>query len=96
MLVAESGELPGDANTIVALTFRHALTAVKFACGSGVKAGIDVESTAYIGKILYEGIIFLCALSFPFKSVWVKPIPDTTKNTRKNDTTLRILYKSIL
>ena len=39
LLVAASDELPGNSNTSVALTFRHALTAVRFVCGSDMKAG---------------------------------------------------------
>lgn len=39
LLVAASGELPGNSNTPVSLTFHHALTAVKFVCGSDMKAG---------------------------------------------------------
>lgn len=39
LLVSSSGELPGNSNTMVNLTFRHALTAVKFVCGSDMKAG---------------------------------------------------------
>ena len=39
LLVATSDELPGNSNTSVALTFRHALTAVRFVCGSDMKAG---------------------------------------------------------
>lgn len=39
LLVSSSGELPGNSNTMVNLTFRHALTAVKFVCGSDMKPG---------------------------------------------------------
>ena len=39
LLVSSSGELPGNSNTMVNLTFRHALTAVKFVCGSDMKSG---------------------------------------------------------
>lgn len=40
LLVAASGELPGNSGTAVDLTFHHALTAVKFVRGSDMKAGI--------------------------------------------------------
>ena len=39
LLVAASGEIAGDSKTSVSLTFHHALTAVRFACGDDVKAG---------------------------------------------------------
>ena len=39
LLVATSGEVPGNANASVNFTFRHALTAVKFVCGNDMKAG---------------------------------------------------------
>lgn len=39
LLVAASGEVSGGTNTAVNLTFHHALTAVKFVCGSDMKAG---------------------------------------------------------
>lgn len=39
LLVAASTEVSGNANTSVDLMFRHALTAVKFVCGSDMKAG---------------------------------------------------------
>lgn len=39
LLVAASEEINGGANTTVNLKFRHALTAVKFVCGSDMKAG---------------------------------------------------------
>ena len=39
LLVSASGELSGNSGTTVGLTFRHALTAVKFVCGSDMKAG---------------------------------------------------------
>lgn len=39
LLVAASEEIDGGANTTVNLKFRHALTAVKFVCGSDMKAG---------------------------------------------------------
>ncbi len=39
LLVAASEEINGGTNTAVNLRFRHALTAVKFVCGSDMKAG---------------------------------------------------------
>lgn len=48
LLVAASGEISGSANTAVNLTFRHALTAVRFVCGSDMKAG-TVKSVALKG-----------------------------------------------
>ena len=39
LLVAASGEINGNSNIPVNLTFHHALTAVKFVCGSDMKAG---------------------------------------------------------
>lgn len=48
LLVSASGELPGNSGTTVGLTFRHALTAVKFVCGSDMKAG-TVKSVALKG-----------------------------------------------
>lgn len=39
LLVAASTEVSGNTNTSVDLLFRHALTAVKFVCGSDMKAG---------------------------------------------------------
>ena len=39
LLVAASGEINGNSNIPVNLTFHHALTAVKFVCGNDMKAG---------------------------------------------------------
>lgn len=39
LLVAASGAVSGGNNEAIGLTFRHALTAVKFVCGSDMKAG---------------------------------------------------------
>ena len=48
LLVAVSGEINGSANSAINLTFRHVLTAVKFVCGSDMKAG-TVKSVALKG-----------------------------------------------
>lgn len=40
LLVAASGEINGTSNTAVNLTFRHALTAVRFVCGNDMKQGV--------------------------------------------------------
>ena len=39
LLVAQSAELNGNSNTAVALTFNHALTAVRFVCGNDMRGG---------------------------------------------------------
>ena len=39
LLVARSAELNGNSNTAVALTFNHALTAVRFVCGNDMRGG---------------------------------------------------------
>lgn len=39
LLVAGTQELSGDQNQPVALTFRHALTAIRFVCGNDMQAG---------------------------------------------------------
>ena len=39
LLVARSSELGGNSNTAVALTFNHALTAVRFVCGNDMRGG---------------------------------------------------------
>lgn len=39
LLVARSSELGGNSNTAVALTFNHALTAVRFVCGNDMREG---------------------------------------------------------
>lgn len=39
LLVAASGAVSGGNNEAIGLTFRHALTAVKFVCGNDMKAG---------------------------------------------------------
>lgn len=39
LLVAASGEMSGASNKTVQLTFRHAMTAVKFVCGDDIKEG---------------------------------------------------------
>ncbi|MFK2619053.1 fimbrillin family protein [Bacteroides fragilis] len=39
LLVAKTDELDGNANTIVPLTFSHALTAVRFVCGDDMQGG---------------------------------------------------------
>lgn len=39
LLVARSFELGGNSNTAVALTFNHALTAVRFVCGNDMREG---------------------------------------------------------
>lgn len=39
LLVAASGELPGNRNTAFPLTFSHALTAIRFACGTDMRQG---------------------------------------------------------
>lgn len=39
LLVAQSDEINGDANTAVPLTFQHTLTAIRFVCGSDVQSG---------------------------------------------------------
>lgn len=39
LLVAGTGELDGNSNSVVNLTFQHALTAVKFVCGSDMQPG---------------------------------------------------------
>lgn len=40
LLVAASGEINGNSNIPVNLTFRHALTAVKFVCGNEMNPGV--------------------------------------------------------
>ena len=39
LLVAQTAELAGNTNTAVALTFNHALTAVRFVCGNDMQDG---------------------------------------------------------
>ena len=39
LLIARSSELGGNSNTAVALTFNHALTAVRFVCGNDMRGG---------------------------------------------------------
>lgn len=39
LLVAKTDELAGNTNTAVALTFNHALTAIKFVCGDDMQGG---------------------------------------------------------
>lgn len=39
LLVARTDELPGNTNTAVALTFNHALTAIRFVCGDAMQRG---------------------------------------------------------
>ena len=39
LLVAKTNELSGNTNTAVPLTFRHALTAVRFVCGDNMQGG---------------------------------------------------------
>ena len=39
LLVAKTGELSGNSNTAVPLTFNHALTAIKFVCGDDMQGG---------------------------------------------------------
>lgn len=53
LLVASSGEIAGDRNTALPLTFRHALTAIKFVCGDDVKAG-TIKSIA-LKNVFSEG-----------------------------------------
>lgn len=45
LLVAQTAELAGNTNTAVALTFNHALTAVRFVCGDDMQGG-TVKSVA--------------------------------------------------
>ena len=39
LLVAKTNELSGNTNTAVPLTFRHALTAIRFVCGADMQGG---------------------------------------------------------
>ena len=39
LLVAKTDELPGNTNTAVALSFNHALTAIRFVCGNDMRGG---------------------------------------------------------
>lgn len=55
LLVAGSGEVGGNVRTAVSLSFRHALTAVRFVCGDDMRAG-TVKSVALKG--VYSSAIY--------------------------------------
>lgn len=54
LLVASSAETVGNYNAAVSLTFRHALTAVKFVCGNDMKPG--VVKSIMLKNIFSQGV----------------------------------------
>ncbi|MGP1622075.1 MAG: fimbrillin family protein, partial [Candidatus Cryptobacteroides sp.] len=49
LLVAKTGEYSGDAEQIVAMPFRHALTAIQFSAGDDIKPGITIKKISVKG-----------------------------------------------
>lgn len=49
LLVAKTGEYSGDAEQIVAMPFRHALTAIQFSAGDDLKPGITIKKISVKG-----------------------------------------------
>lgn len=58
LLVAQTAELAGNTNTAVALTFNHALTAVRFVCGDDMQGGtvksVSLKNVYSKGTFNYE------------------------------------------
>ena len=67
LLVAQTAELAGNTNTAVALTFNHALTAVRFVCGNDMQDG-TVKSVSL--KNVYSKGNLTFAYSIITQSCW--------------------------
>lgn len=65
LLVTTTGELNGNSNTVVPLTFRHICTAVRFETGSQMQAG-EIKSVSLKG-VKYVGTYDMASNNNPWK-----------------------------
>lgn len=65
LLVTTTGELNGNSNTVVQLTFRHICTAVRFETGSQMQAG-EIKSVSLKG-VKYVGTYDMASNNNPWK-----------------------------